>query len=116
MITICINDKLTDNFLSNFKDYSIQEISKYEFDKIKEEYNFDFIIYYYLENGYEGAGYLIARKEDKYFLHCCGHCSCYGPIEHISTSYPYNSVQEIYDNSSDELKKLIMPLLEGLSI
>ena len=54
-------------------------------------------VYYYRRGNYEGNGFLVWFVDGKYHTHDMGHCSCYGPIDHIETdkSLEYSSIEDL---------------------
>lgn len=44
----------------------------------------DEIWYWYAVGSYEGSGQMILRRRDRFWHHDLGHCSCYGPVDHIN--------------------------------
>lgn len=48
--------------------------------------DFDLFVYKYEEASYEGNGFAAWRKNDKYYYHELGHCSCNGPTDNIQSS------------------------------
>lgn len=68
--------------------------------------------YWYGYYGYEGVGQMLILKDGKYYLHDMGHCSCYGPIENISFTDPFSSLEEIKVRCSTELYGYVKALVE----
>ena len=61
---------------------------------------------YWYENGfYEGDGCLIMRKDNKWYTHTCGHCSCYGPVDGLALREGFNSIGEMKRNGSKNFNK-----------
>lgn len=87
------------------------ELDEYDRDRLKKD-KVDIFVYWYASGSYEGSGKAIFCVGNKWFYHDLGHCSCYGPIENISYSNPKDTVQELYDNCSDELKKELKPVYD----
>ena len=67
-------------------------------------YNFDFIVYSYYGAGYEGNGNAIVKKEGKYYHFSLSHCSCYGPLSSPSFNDGKNTLKEIVESFSDDLR------------
>lgn len=61
------------------------------------------IIHNYRIGNYDGDGDAFCRvKGNRWFVHPCGHCSCYGPLDDISASAKLNySEDEIYKISEN---------------
>jgi hypothetical protein len=58
-----------------------------------EKYDFEFAIYYYECEGYEGLGKCLALKEKKWYVFDLSHCSCYGAFDSISLEEPHDSLK-----------------------
>lgn len=89
-------------------------------DFIGELKHFDWLIYSYGTGCYEGSGNMIWKKDNKFFHHDMGHCSCYGWEENISDEKGFDSLEELLKDSSDSIGKSLEPFLnlikkEGLS-
>lgn len=90
--------------------YVSEPLSQWDFDYIKN-LELDEIWYWYGGGGYEGSGQILMRKGELYDLHDCGHCSCYGPTEHIEfKGKPLNdlvkSLSEHYFKEVEQLLKM----------
>ena len=55
-------------------DYEIKNIEKLEAD---------WCVYYYKSGSYEGSGFAVWKKYNKFYYHDMGHCSCYGPTDEM---------------------------------
>jgi len=74
-----------------------KEFDGYDMEKLPID-SINWIAYWYVPEAYDGRGYcLMAFKNDTYTIWDCGHCSCYGPLEHFeySTCKPLYSLEEI---------------------
>jgi len=71
------------------------ELSDYDFSEIREG-KYRWIVYDYLNEGYEGSGTAVAYREDDGLLYCknLGHCSCYGPMDSWATGCDKMTVEE----------------------
>jgi hypothetical protein len=86
----------------NFADYEINELKKS---------NVTHIWYWYTTGSYEGAGRaVILLKNGKWKLLNLGHCSCYGPLEHMYTAIEHNSPKDF--KMTDEEKSLCNSVLK----
>ena len=56
-------------------------------------FNIQFAIYHYTNEGYEGMGQCLAYKDKKWYTHDLGHCSCYGPFDRFNLSKPYDKLK-----------------------
>ena len=89
----------------------ISELDEYDLELLDRHY-LDEVWYWYACGRYEGMGDMLIRRGDKYYLHDMGHCSCYGPTEHIKFNDPYSSLDEIKERCSAEEYKNVEPLAE----
>ena len=55
------------------------ELHQYDFDELPLGY--EWIVYDYEREPYEGGGYLVAKLGIELFVYNLGHCSCYGPLD-----------------------------------
>jgi hypothetical protein len=62
------------------------EFDKYGLEEIPEH---DVFVYYYETAPYEGSGFAAWKNGDKFGYHDLGHCSCYGPLDHIDSRAIY---------------------------
>jgi len=83
----------------------------YNFDLLKD---FDEVYYWYASAPYEGLGGLIGLLKGKWYMHSMGHCSCYGPLEHleINEQNAYYSLEELKNACSSDLLIEVAPLIE----
>lgn len=76
--------KVIEHFLTNIPENypylsgESEGLADYELDGL----DVDEVWYWYSYGYYEGSGFLIARKGQKWGSTDLGHCSCYGPTEH----------------------------------
>jgi len=87
-------------------------LSEFEIESLKP-YGFDLFAYWYVEGDYDGSGNAIIRQGDQWFTYDLGHCSCYGPLEHLSNSLgsPRSSLEELFDSCTPDLRRYIRPLM-----
>jgi len=88
--------------ICSFSDYDLEHVS-----------GFDEVYYWYAQGSYEGMGQFIGRMKGKWYMHSCGHCSCYGPLEHIELgeSNAYDSLNELEKACSKGLMDEVSPLI-----
>ncbi len=72
-----------------------------------EEFNFLFVAIDYRYGNYEGSGHAIGCfDKDDWHHHDCGHCSCYGFVEHWRPRRGKGkTLDELIETMSDDLKK-----------
>lgn len=70
-----------------------EEFNEYELKDIKK-LEADWFVYYYESGCYDGQGFAIWKKDEKYFYSNLGHCSCYGPTDDLN-SIPYSNFGDI---------------------
>lgn len=87
-----------------------KELSEYEIQDL-EERGIEAIFYWYETGSYEGSGQMIYHKDGKYGTHDMGHCSCYGPIEHLNLVLQYDSLDAILGAGTKEYAKDYEPLV-----
>ena len=81
------------------------------------EKNIHFAIYDYESEPYEGSGNMVYISNDRWDLHSMRHCSCYGPTEEIKELQPsegYDTLSELIEACSDEVKKNIKKMTKIL--
>lgn len=61
------------------------ELDEYDLKHV-EGINFSILVYSYEYGGYEGSGFAAWKVGSKWYYHELGHCSCYGPLEHLNLS------------------------------
>ena len=76
----------------------------------------DLLAYWYCSGCYCGAGQSILRINGAWYLHDCGHCSCYGPLDEIAASLrdPFASLDEVLARCSDDCREEVAPLVAML--
>lgn len=79
---------------------------------LKEVKHFEWIVYEYKSESYEGGGHAILYDEEKYYHHDMGHCSCYGPMEHFEPNAPYGSLKKLRESFSKGLLEEVQPLFD----
>jgi hypothetical protein len=71
--------------------------------------------YWYTTAPYEGDGYaLIELMSGEWLMHYMGHCSCYGPLEHISEASRWPSIEAFVAGITDEYRESVRPILEAI--
>jgi hypothetical protein len=78
------------------KEYSVgpDEIYMNENSPLK---NAEWIVYWYESGSYDGDGIGVAKYKDGYEILNLGHCSCYGPVEHINGVPDFKTTKELLD-------------------
>lgn len=88
------------------------ELEEYDLTNIESLVPYD-AVYWYSTGGYEGNGQIILKVKGRYILHDMGHCSCYGPLDHINTKAKgYGSLTELLACLSDEYSTDVKDLVE----
>lgn len=62
------------------------ELEEWNLNVLNSEITFDKFYYSYFQGSYDGSGFAIWVRNNEYFYHELGHCSCYGPFENIAQS------------------------------
>ncbi|HUX80250.1 MAG TPA: DUF1778 domain-containing protein [Alphaproteobacteria bacterium] len=86
-------------------------LSDYEFEKVIA-IGVTKIVYHYEQGCYEGGGDALLYKDGKWYLASLSHCSCYGPMDHISFGTGHEDPMEWLKHSSAEYNKTIKILCE----
>lgn len=99
----------------SFSDY-------YDLTELGEEYDIpvfvtatgaDVAIYWYAYGGCAGVGQILFRVNGIWYMHDCGHCSCYGPTDRIGNlGEGYKTLDDVLKNCSDDLKIEVEPLIK----
>lgn len=94
--------------------YSYGELQSFDEYDIKhlQEHNIDEAWYWYVSDSYEGSGQLLFMKNGCWFLHDCGHCSCYGPLENLKIDVGYTNLVELSEKMTSENLKQVQPLID----
>lgn len=73
------------------------ELCEYDFSEIKDQIKYEWMVYWYDQDGYDGSGEAVALGKDG-VLYCknLGHCSCYGPMESWETGCSQLTVEEFF--------------------
>lgn len=87
-----------------------EEFSEYDIEDIPSD--IEEAWYWYASRSYEGAGQLLMLKEGRFYTHDCGHCSCYGPTDHITLGAGFGSLAELTASCTEEALKEIKPLID----
>ena len=95
------------------EDYEMQEFDIYEFGQVPEGL-IDEAWYWYNSGNYCGDGWILMRKGDKYDLHCCSHCSCYGPIAGEHLEFTPNDLDYLIKHQSDGCESETKPLFDAM--
>ena len=70
-----------------------EQLDGYDLEDVKK-LDPDWFVYAYEHGMYDGNGFAIWRKNNKYGYSDLGHCSCYGPTHDLSTIY-YDSLEDL---------------------
>ena len=84
-----------------------------ELEKLKAISQLTEVRYYYGKGYYEGYGQMLLQIAGSWRIYCLSHCSCYGPLEHLSLnnmSPPAADFEKLKTKCSEELWKEIEPL------
>ena len=73
----------------------------------------DVAIYSYFEGSYEGSGTLIYQKDNKWFYHDMSHCSCNGPVESLKLTDGKDTLVELLENFSEELRSSVYAIVSS---
>jgi hypothetical protein len=91
------------------------EFDESELEDVKK-LDADIFVYAYETGSYEGSGFAIWKKDDKYYYHELGHCSCYGPTENLGSSknmpLTFEQVKEVAEKSYDKYGKDVIKYYE----
>lgn len=89
----------------------VGDLSEYEVRDLKEK-GIEEAYYWYVYESYEGSGYILYRKEDKWYVKSMGHCSCYGPLEDLDFTHPYDSLEDVLLEATNDYISYVGPLVE----
>ena len=94
----------------------LQELSELDQKAIQSE-GIDEAWYWYAYGFYDGIGSILMRKGDGYACHNMSHCSCYGPINDLPTSFiPLNELRKQYEPNAElwsEVQELFYAAASG---
>lgn len=72
--------------------------------------NATWLVYFYVNEGYEGGGFAVWKRAGEFFYDNLSHCSCDGPTAHLYSSdkapYTWEGILKIAKNY-DESKEVI---------
>lgn len=77
-----------------YKTEKSEELSEYELKDVSA-LQADWFVYYYEHGSYEGTGFAVWKKDNKYYYDDLGHCSCYGPTDGLKNTGGYDSLEDI---------------------
>lgn len=79
-------------------------LSKYELEGVKK-LNPEVFIYNYEYESWEGSGFALWKKGNKFGYSYMGHCSCYGPLEDLkSIMYSFAQIKKLAKADNYEWK------------
>lgn len=88
-----------------------EELGEYDIDRLKRQ-GVQEAYYWYLSGSYEGSGYMVFKKADKWGEHDMGHCSCYGPLgDDGDLVAKYDSPREILELATNDYRAYVEPLV-----
>ena len=68
-------------------------------------------VYSYESGSYEGSGFVVFKKENKWFYDDLGHCSCYGPTENLDKAsnmpFTFEQIQSIENNWNSHAREVV---------
>jgi hypothetical protein len=87
---------------------------------IKDEQEFDWVVYYYEQGDYDGNGEAVALKNGVLYVQNLGHCSCYGPMDdgleggdQMTLEQFWNVKEDIHQHDMmEEIKEKVIELLK----
>lgn len=97
----------------NIHNLGTDELSTSDFDYLPA--NVDEVWYIYESGYYEGSGHIVLRSGDKWAEHDMGHCSCYGPLDHIENIGNlkwYNSLNALKRVGTQEYSKTLFDIIK----
>ena len=60
-----------------------------------QKFGIQFAMYYYEQSSsYEGLGICLAFKDNLWYTHDLGHCSCYGPFDGFNLKEPFEKLKD----------------------
>ena len=83
--------------------------------KIIKDLGVEWACYWYETGSYEGDGCLIMRKDNKWYTHTCGHCSCYGPVDELALREGFDSIGDMKRMGSKDFNRTFGILFETTS-
>lgn len=97
---------------SGFKSYTSAAFESYETEQIPNAIAEAW--YWYGMVNYEGTGHILMRAEDGlWHHHDCGHCSCYGPTDHIALKAG-EKLEALLARCTADLRREIEPLTAAI--
>ena len=74
------------------------ELNEWDLNEVKDDARFEWFIYWYEEDGYDGSGYALALNKEDGLLYYknLSHCSYYGPMEGWATGSDKLTVEEFF--------------------
>jgi len=89
------------------------EFDEFDWGYIKNKGEPDWMAYYYRVGSYDGDGYVLYRKDNKWYSYGFSHCSCYGPVD---DGLPYDegfiTLDEMIEGGSEQFVEETKPLFE----
>lgn len=95
-------------------DYGDDELNEYDLELLLQQ-DFEKVWYWYNSGWCDGAGKLIAKKNNRYQLFDLDHCSCYGPMQEIVGYKPnYAPLLNLVNRMSEGLYKECETLIKTI--
>jgi hypothetical protein len=89
-------------------------LDEYDYKNVPD--GVEVILYSYRPGSYDGSGHAFYKAKNGWGYHDLGHCSCHGPLDHMSVGNgaEYPTIDDVVSTLSDELKGQVAPLLAKL--
>lgn len=79
------------------------ELHEYDWQDIRNQENYQWVVYWYENGGYDGSGEMVALGNDgTLYYRNLGHCSCYGPCD---GDLRKTTVEEFFKDKDDIWQK-----------
>lgn len=102
-------NKIPDGYEYGHSDLS--ELDEYDIEYV-DKLGIDEAWYWYTTAPYEGSGQMVMRKGMLFDVHDMGHCSCFGPTEHISfKGKTWEDLLEYYSKEKYEQFDLLLEMV-----
>lgn len=88
-----------------------EEFSDYEMKEFPNDV--DWAVVNYETGSYDGSGDMIVKKDGKFFLFSCGHCSCNGPTDGMNFNSGYAGLEEI--KTSKDYEEDLKPIFDFIN-
>lgn len=99
------------------KDYqypeTLNELSEYDIKEL-ENAGIDEAWYWYCTAPYEGSGWIIFKRGDKWGCESMSHCSCHGPVDNIKCHSMKDTLEDMLACCSEDSQKEMSNLVEAI--